>query len=48
MSEDPIAMVERFKRQRSTFNCFGMGCGTTLLVLLAIIAAIWLLTTQGR
>lgn len=44
MNEDPISMVERFKRQRSTFSCLGMGCGTTLLVLLAIAAAIWLLT----
>ena len=41
MSEDPISTVERFKRQPWSFNCFGMGCGPTLLVLLAIAAMIW-------
>jgi hypothetical protein len=41
MSEDPFAVIERFRRQRATFNCFGMGCGTTLLVLLATATAIW-------
>jgi hypothetical protein len=47
VSDDPISTVERFKRQRASFSCFGMSCGTTLLVLLAIAAAVWFFTVRG-
>lgn len=40
--EDPLELVKRFQRTRGTFSCLGMGCRTTLLVLLVAIVAIFL------
>lgn len=40
-SGDVFGTIERLKRERSRFNCLGMGCGTTLLGLLVIAAVIY-------
>jgi hypothetical protein len=40
-SGDVFGTIERFKRGRSSFSCLGMGCGTTLLVMLVIAAVIY-------
>jgi len=40
-SGDVFGTVERLKGERSNFNCFGMGCGMTVLVLIVIGAVIY-------
>jgi hypothetical protein len=42
-SGDALSVIERLKQERAQFSCLGMGCGTTLLVLLVIAAAIYYL-----
>jgi hypothetical protein len=41
--EDPLELVKRFQRTPGTFSCLGMGCRTTLLVLLVAFVAIFLI-----
>jgi hypothetical protein len=41
--EDPLDLVKRFQRTPATFNCLGMGCGTTLLVIGAAVVVIFLI-----
>lgn len=40
--EDPLEQVRRFQRTPATFDCLGMGCGTTLLVVIAAMLAVHL------
>ncbi len=40
--EDPLEQVRRFQRTPASFNCLGMGCGTTLLVVTAAVLAVHL------
>jgi hypothetical protein len=40
---NPLEMVKRFQRTPGTFSCLGMGCRTTLLVLLVAVVAIFLI-----
>ena len=41
--EDPLELVKRFQRTPGTFSCLGMGCRTTLLVLLVAVVAIFMI-----
>lgn len=43
---DVFGVIERLKRERARFSCFGMSCGMTLLVLLVIAAAIYLIVSS--
>lgn len=47
MNDDIFGTIERFKRQRARFSCFGMSCGVTALVLLAVAVAIYFITARG-
>lgn len=38
---DVFGAIDRLKRERTRFSCLGMGCGTTVLVLIAIAAVIY-------
>jgi hypothetical protein len=38
---DPMELVKRFQRTPGTFSCLGMGCRTTLIVLLVAAVAIF-------
>jgi hypothetical protein len=40
---DPLELVKRFQGTPATFSCLGMGCRTTLLVLLVAVVAIFLI-----
>lgn len=41
--EDPFEQIKRFQRTPATFSCLGMGCGTTVVVVIAALLAIYLL-----
>lgn len=45
MSNDIFGTIERFRRQRARFSCFGMSCLTTVLVLLVIAGAVYFIVT---
>lgn len=40
---DPLELAKRFQRTPGTFSCLGMGCRTTLLLLLVAVVAIFLI-----
>lgn len=42
--EDPFETIERFRRTPATFSCLGMGCRTTLLLIVALLLAAYVLS----
>jgi hypothetical protein len=44
--EDPFETIRRFQRTPATFSCMGMGCRTTLVVIVLFVIALFLLMNR--
>lgn len=44
--EDPFETIKRFQRTPATFSCLGVGCRTTLVVIVVFLIALFLLVNR--